>query len=212
MNTNEVKAIAMELLTENDQSAILNLIQRMVLKATAPADQSGEYHTANAGVVTTEKAVIYGKGGYTDPNDPRTPAMQKHEFDTNGKPIRVHGAVMVQPGTRYKCVLLDLIPHDESCQVYVDVQAKDGSLGSKTNARLLTGWRESATDYDRLYDAPASPGSFAMGREAKFYAPALGPCGAVMVDEDGRIDSDIAGSLGISQGQHMSFRVVFRER
>lgn len=158
-----------------------------------------------------EQAVIYGKGGYTDAHDPRTLVCQKHEFDGNGKPIAVHTAVLVQPQARYRCVLVDLIPHDESCQVYVEVVAKNGAPGSKTNTRLLTGWSES-TQYDALYDAPASPGNFSMGREAKFWPPALGACGAVVINDRGEIDSDVVGSLGISRGQHMSFRVAFQER
>ena len=213
----EIVKIALEASQTNEAAA-----EKLLLAALEQKGCNGECKPGCCGsgsteqeipitAVTGEKAVVYGKGGYSDANDPRTPACRSHEYDKDGKPIAVHCGVLVQPQTRYRCVLLDLIPHDESCQVYVEVVGKDGSPQSKTNTRLLTGWSES-TKYDALYDAPASPGNFAMGREAKFYPPALGACGAVVVDASGNIDSDIAGSMGISRGTHMSYRVVFRER
>lgn len=201
----ELVKIALETKQVNESAAGLLLKQAMGCEPTC-CDTPAESKP-----VAPEKAVIYGKDGYTYISDPRTPACQKHEFDNSGKPIAVHTAVLVQPDTAYKCVLVDLLPHDESCQVYVEVYDANGNAASKTNTRLLTGWSESAK-YDALYDAPASPGSFSMGREAKFWPPNLGSCGAVVVDGSGRIDSDVVGSLGISRGTHMSFRVVFRAR
>lgn len=160
---------------------------------------------------TTEQAVIYGKGGFTGPGDPRTLACQKHQTDNSGKPIAVHTAVLVQPSTRYRCTLVDLIPGDQSCQIYIEVYDRAGNAASKAGTRQLTGWSES-TSYDALLDAPASPGHLPMGRGSKFWPPALGGSGACIVDGAGNIDSDIVGSLGLPAGEHVSYRVAFRER
>lgn len=160
---------------------------------------------------STEQAVIFGKGGFTGPGDPRTPACQKHATDNSGKPVAVHTAVLVQPNTRYRCTLVDLIPGDQSCQIYIEVYDRAGNAASKAGTRQLTGWSES-TDYDELLDAPASPGNLPMGRGSKFWPPALGGSGACIVDGAGNIDSDIVGSLGLPAGEHVSYRVVFKER
>lgn len=189
----------------NQQAAELLLKQAM---GCEPGCCSGEVTLVEKPV--GEQAVIFGKGGFTGPGDPRTPACQRHETK-DGKPIAVHTAVLVQPQTRYRCTLVDLIPGDQSCQIYVEVFDRSGNAASKTNTRQLTGWSES-TSYDELLDAPASPGSLPMGRGSKFWPPALGGSGACMVDGSGKIDSDIVGSLGLPAGEHVSYRVVFKER
>lgn len=159
-----------------------------------------------------DKSVFYGKGGYTDVNDPREPDCQSHQFDGAGKPLAIHLGVMVRPSSKYRCSRVELLQNDESCNVYVIVTNKSGGMVPSVNTRMITGWRESDTDYDSLIEAPASPGSFFMGRDSKFYPPSLGPIGACVIDDSGNIDSDLVGSMGLSKGQHWSFRVYFQER
>lgn len=214
----DVVKIALEKRQTNEAAAV-NLLMAAIDCAPekcAPGCCSGDGkpdETPGGGETPTtgETAVIYGKGGYTDSGDPRTPACKTHEFDGGGKPIAVHTAVMVRPQSRYRCTLVDLIPHDESCQIYIEVYDRNGNPASKNGTRQLTGWSESEK-YDELIAAPASPGNLPMGRGSKFWPPALGGSGACIVNEQGEIDSDIVGSLGLSRGEHMSYRVAYRAR
>ena len=202
--------IAVDMSQTDELSAIKLLQAALVDNSQCKARCCGGGESA-PNVGQSEKAVVYGKGGYTDAGDPRSPSCQRHEFDGSGKPIAVHTAVMVRPQSLYQCTLVDLIPGDESCQIYIEVYDRNGNPDSKDGTRQLTGWSESEK-YDELLSAPASPGNLPMGRGSKFWPPALGGSGACIVNEHGEIDSDIVGSLGLSKGQHMSYRVAFRAR
>jgi hypothetical protein len=218
MQVDLIKTIASFIVNETDDKKIADYVKALtVASGIGPASSANLQPTPELGA-WQEKEVCYGHRGFTDEHDPRTPAMRTHAYDpSTGRVTAVWGGVLVQPNKRYRCVLVDLLPADQSCNLYVEVYDKNGNAASKNLARQLTGWRESATDYDALYDAPQSPGAFEMAHDGKFFkdsngAMPLGPYGVCIVDGAGNIDSDIAGSFGLPNGQHTSYRICFRER
>lgn len=161
-------------------------------------------------VVPTTASVLYGEGGkYTDANDPRDENARGHKLD-GGKIESVNVLVRTKPGAKYKAVLVETLPLDESCTIYVSVQNKNGSLASVSNVRQTTGSVD-GHGYDDLYAAGNSKGEFFMGSDGKFYGQNIGPYGVVVTDGQDNIISDFVYGLGLYNGQHVSYRVGFRE-
>jgi len=160
-----------------------------------------------------EKAVVYGDGYYTDAQDPRKPNLRKHDGGNGQEYTAINGLVKVNPDSLYKCVSAEALFNDESCNLYVVVLNESGGMIPPFNARMITGGDGKAGTYDQLIDAPASPGSYFMGRDSKFDPKkAIGPIGAVVLNDDGKISSDWVYGLGLPAGEHVSFRISFAKR
>lgn len=163
------------------------------------------------GAIPEEKAVVYGRNGYTDEHDPRDLDCRSHA-GKDGDRAAIWLQVHVNPESRYRCTRVEAIFDDDSCNVYFFVMNHTGSMVPATGARLGSPYSGSASGFQNNWKAPASPDSIFMGPNSKFWPPALGPLAAFVVDELGNIDSDVVGSIGLPQGDHMSFRVMFTER
>lgn len=161
---------------------------------------------------TPDQATFYGKDGVTDSGDPRQTNARSHATGPDGRPTAVWLTVLTQPSKRFDTAYVEFLPHDESCNIYVTVFDSKAQPLPLNNVRMITGWQESATSFDKLIDAPGSPGNFFMGSDAKFYPPSLGPLAVCVLDDQGNIDSDIVGSMGLPNGNHGSYRVTFVER
>lgn len=156
------------------------------------------------------KSVLYGQGGwYTDEYDPRTKTADKHSGGDGQRVTGVNVLVRTNPSSQYRAVSVETLLNDESCNVYV-FENVNGAVVPAFNSRMVTGSSD-GYKYDNLVEAPSSPGSFFMGRDSKFWPPAIGPIGAVIV-ENGKAVSDIVYGMGLSEGQHMSYRIVFERR
>lgn len=154
---------------------------------------------------------IYGRDSYTDANDPRGLDCRSHQYQ-NGKPVAVHLQVHVTPSKAFRCQSVELLLEDNSSNVYFQVLDRNGMPLPGLEARLFSPYSGYADNFQSTWAAPASPYSIFMGRDSKFAEPNLGPIAAGLVDDQGNIISDVVGSMGLSRGEHMSYRVTFVRR
>lgn len=159
---------------------------------------------------TTEQAVIYGRNGYTDERDPRQANGRGHVM-TNDKVTGIHLTVHVKPERKYRVsnfYLIDELAASGQTVCLVKVYGKDGRE-KPADVRLATGYNGQDDKFDEYLTAGNARNEFVITN--KFWPPSLGPL-AVVILNNGQIDSDVAGNIGLPFGHHVSFYVEFIER
>lgn len=207
----QVKA-AVEVSEINEKAA-----EMLLFDAIGEIEGGGDSGGATINTPGAESAVIYGRTsgaypkGYTDPADPRDADCRYHGKE-DGKPDAVWLQVNVHPERRFKCVRVELLQEDESCNVYLIATNRAGAMVPATGFRLGSPYNNSEHPYKDEWKAPASPANIPMGHDSRFTPNDLGPYAGYIVDSGGAVISDIVGSMGLPNGQHMSYRIYMQER
>lgn len=141
--------------------------------------------------------------------DPRAPNTRVHGQSPDGLVTGVQVAVHVKPGTRYKCVNVQLIDEaNAGGQHIVKVEVINGP----TPATVRMGFPYGGTG-DRVGNyIPSGNEKNEFILTNKFDPPNLGPMEIVILDDQGNINSDVVGSLGLPFGHHVSFLIQFAVR
>lgn len=145
----------------------------------------------------------YGLNGYTDALDPRDLSAKRHSTDRPHS--SVHTIVYQLPNVKYKV---------KRVEAYGPVDTRGGGrhvayvstpasfMGSVI---LATGHKGNPNDFDQEI-------SHSIGQEVvidgKFTVPNLGPL-AIYLKEGGKRVSDVVGNLGLPDGDHFSYRIIF---
>lgn len=212
----EIVKIALEASQTNEAAA-----EKLLLAAIEQKGCNGECKPGCCGAGSNEqdilitaavpdKAVVYGRDSYTDQHDPRQPNGRKHEM-TNNLVTGIHLTVHVKPERRYRVSNFYLI--DESAAsgqtvCKVKVLGKDGRE-QPADVRLATGYAGQDDKFDDYLVAGNAGNEFVITN--KFFPPALAPL-AIVILENGRIASDVAGNIGLPMGHHVSFYAELTER
>ncbi|HPC92904.1 MAG TPA: hypothetical protein P5317_11630 [Myxococcota bacterium] len=178
--------------------------------------------TQTAGVVapTSERAVVYGKDGYTDANDPRQPNARNH-INEGGKVMGMWLTVHVKPETKYRCVnayVIDEVQAKGQTVIFVDVRRKDGTVANEV-VLMATGYKGQDWPFDELLEPGQAfrPVQHIMadehtGKGCSFNPPDLGPLAVFVAGPDRKPISDVIGDLGLPGSHHISVFIELHER
>ena len=141
----------------------------------------------------------YGLGGYTDSSDPRSDSASHHSANS------MHLIVHQMPDVQYKVV---------NVEAYPAASQQGGGRHIVTVTGVKSGTVILATGYNGNPEHFDNEIKHTVGQElivdAKFWEPALGPY-AVFIKKNGKIVSDVVGSMGLRGGEHWSFLIEFEE-
>lgn len=145
----------------------------------------------------------YGVNGYTDSNDPRQPSAQRHSVDRPHSSI--HTTVHQMREADYRVVSVEAYGEPDSRGGGRHVAYVTTPIGFNGSVVLATGYKGIPTDFDDYIKHV--PGQEVV-IDGKFSLPNLGPLAIFLMDGN-RIVSDVVGNLGLPDGDHMSFKIVF---
>ena len=147
--------------------------------------------------------VDYGKGGYTDANDPRAENARRHGAD--GQPVDACWLIVhADPAKQYRCKSVRVIGEMEAGGKHIVTVTGAGS----NDVILATGYNGSAGSYDqRIVHTPGQE----LVLDGHGQPPNLGSY-AVFLQRNGEIVSDEVGSLMLPFGHHIGAFIEFAER
>jgi hypothetical protein len=204
-----------------DQTTVGLLLQGLFEDLNIPVGP--DVRSIKAATETTEKAVVYGKDGYTDENDPRQPNARTHSTDSNGRVTAVWLTVHVDPKARFRCVNAFVKGEEEAKgQTIILISVRDKNGNAQNNQVIMaTGYQGQAGPFDdyltpgnAFYPVQHILADSHDGKGCTFIPPALGGI-AIFVAKTGDIrvsDSDIVGNLGLPYARHVSYVLEFQER
>ena len=184
------------------------MLQQLIglLETEVNALESGNQLVATISVGSTGSvgaAVAYGKDGYTDAYDPRAENARRHSEE--GKPcdacwLIVHANTQKQ----YRCKSVRVLGEVEGGGKHVAWVHQPGT----ESVVLATGYNGDDHSFDQRILHAAGQELVING---KFIKPALGPL-AIFLERNGQIISDVIGSIGLPNGSHLCYEVVFEAR
>lgn len=154
--------------------------------------------------------------------DPRTDKCKKFAL-SGGKVTGVALTVHAMPETKWQLVKVDLYDENDSrnetkCLTHVIERIKVGTktIEAPARAKCFLAWPiDSSGDPDSL-EQWQLPGNVNQPYEHiitnTFSPPKKGPLAIFIGDDDGNIDSDVVGGLGLPDGRHVSYHLVFVQR
>lgn len=188
-----------ETAAKSDQSVILGALLFQLRSGLIGASGS----TGGASFVATQKAVDYGKGGYTDANDPRSENARRHGAE--GQSVDACWLIVhADPAKQYRCKHVSVVGEMEAGGKHIVTVTCAGS----NDVILATGYNGSADGFDqRIVHSPGQD----LILDGHGFPPALGPY-AVFLQRNGQIVSDVVGSLMLPFGHHICYFIEFAER
>lgn len=141
-------------------------------------------------------------------HDVRSDSARDHTVDKSGRVTGVHLTVHDLPTSPFKATLVSVLGEDRSGgQTVARIKVVDDS-GSGLRPVLFTGYRGNTESFDEMIEVNGYVAVIA----SKFDPPNLGPLAIGLVDQYGRMQSDLVGSLGLPWGRHVSFDIEFVRR
>lgn len=135
-------------------------------------------------------------------NDPRAINCRSHQRDRDGKVIAVWVTVHEFPFSKWQCKEVRLINEVEAAGRTI-IYNRFETL-NQDPVFLCTGYQGVPSDYDDILPDTSGKGELVM--TAVFFPPNLGPL-AVIVSHQG--ESDVVASLGLPDGSHVSFDILW---
>ena len=158
---------------------------------------------ASSSVITSERPVDYGKNGYTDEHDPRSPNARRHSPE--GQAVEdcwliVHS----RPDAEYRCVSAKVIGESQAGGRHIATVIQPGS----EQVGLATGYNGNPDEFDQLILHSPSDDLIIDGHGQP---PDLGPYSVFLV-RNGRAISDRVSSIMLPFGHHICYVFEFARR